>query len=283
MESVKEQVMLFLNSRLSSPNMTKCSLGLIGPPGVGKTHIARLLAKALDYPFEQLSLGGVGGTEFFKGHSYTYIGSQPGRIAKCMTRMGYKNGVLFFDEYEKISGNSDITSTLLHVTDPTQNSQFKDNYFDDVNIDLSNLWFMYSMNSPPQDDALRDRIFIVNVPGYNEKDKIDIMQNHLIPRALRNINRSTADINFSESVLKDIVKEVSPDQNTGVRPLERTITDIINKLNFILMHQNTQIMDAMSFKNVPTLSIPIKVSKKIMREVLLVDANTNSAPQNMYI
>ena len=139
------------------------------------------------------------------------------------------------------------------------------------------------MNSPPQDDALRDRIFIVNVPGYNEKDKIDIMQNHLIPRALRNINRSTADINFPESVLKDIVKEVSPDQNTGVRPLERTITDIINKLNFILMHQNTKIMDAMSFKNVPTLSIPLKVSKKIMREVLLVDTNTNSAPQNMYI
>ena len=283
MTSVKEQVMLFLNSRLSSPNMTKCSLGLIGPPGVGKTHIARLLAKALDYPFEQLSLGGVGGTEFFKGHSYTYVGSQPGRIAKCMTRMGYKNGVLFFDEYEKVSGNSDITSTLLHVTDPTQNSQFRDNYFDELNIDLSNLWFIYSMNSQPQDDALRDRIFIVNVPGYNEKDKIVIMRDHLIPRALKNINRAVNDITFPEAVLKDLVKEVSPDQNTGMRPLERSITDIINKLNFILMHQNTPIMDTMSFKNVPNLSIPLKVSKKIIREVLLVDSETTSAPQNMYI
>ena len=283
MTSVKEQVMLFLNSRLSSPNMTKCSLGLVGPPGVGKTHIARLLAKALDYPFEQLSLGGVGGSEFFKGHSYTYVGSQPGRIAKCMTRMGYKNGVLFFDEYEKVSGKSDITSTLLHVTDPTQNSQFRDNYFDELNIDLSNLWFIYSMNSPPLDDALRDRIFIVNVPGYNEKDKIVIMRDHLIPRALKNINRSAEDITFPESVLKDLVKEISPDQNTGMRPLERTITDIINKLNFILMHQNTPIMNTMSFKNVPSLSIPLKVNKKIIREVLLVDSQSSSAPQNMYI
>ena len=283
MTSVKEQVMLFLNSRLSSPNMTKCSLGLIGPPGVGKTHIARLLAKALDYPFEQLSLGGVGGPEFFKGHSYTYVGSQPGRIAKCMTRMGYKNGVLFFDEYEKVSGNSDVTSTLLHVTDPTQNSQFRDNYFDELNIDLSNLWFIYSMNSQPGDDALRDRIFIVNVPGYNEKDKIVIMRDHLVPRALRNINRSVGDITFPESVLKELIKEVSPDQNTGMRPLERSITDIVNKLNFILMHQNTPIMETMSFKNVPNLSLPLKVTKKIIREVLLVDSETASAPQNMYI
>ena len=145
MSEIKEQILLFINSKLLNPDMKGCCLGLIGPPGTGKTSIARIIAEVLDYPFEQISFGGVTNTEFIKGHDFTYIGSQPGAIAKSLSRMKYKNGILFLDEYEKISANKDIVSTLLHITDPSQNHIFRDQYLNDITIDLSAIWFIYSM------------------------------------------------------------------------------------------------------------------------------------------
>ena len=161
MADIKEQILLFINSKLLNPDMKGCCLGLIGPPGTGKTSIARIIAEVLDYPFEQISFGGVTNTEFIKGHDFTYIGSQPGIIAKSLTRMKYKNGILFFDEYEKISANKDIVSTLLHITDPSQNNTFRDQYLSDITIDLSSIWFIYSMNEFPEDSALKDRIYSI--------------------------------------------------------------------------------------------------------------------------
>ena len=149
MHEVKEQILTFINTRLVNPHVRGCSLGLIGPPGVGKTTIARLLASVMDTPFSQMSFGGVRDADFLKGHDFCYVGSRPGEIVRCISAMKYKNGILFMDEFEKIADNKAITSCLLHIVDPQQNHEFRDSYLRELKIDLSHLWFIYSMNGEP--------------------------------------------------------------------------------------------------------------------------------------
>ena len=132
---------------------------MIGPPGTGKTTIARLLSTVLETPFAQMSFGGVRNADFLKGHDFCYIGSRPGEIVRCLSSMQYKNGILFMDEFEKIADNKAITSCLLHIIDPQQNHEFRDSYLREVTIDLSYLWFIYSMNREPSDSALNDRLY----------------------------------------------------------------------------------------------------------------------------
>lgn len=239
MKQVKEQILLFVSSKIQNPHMKKCSLGLIGSPGTGKTHISRLLAKILNFPFEQISLGGISTPEFLKGHEYTYIGSQPGEIVKCLKRMKYKNGILFLDEFDKISNNKDICSALLHITDPIQNCEFKDNFLSEIDIDLSYLWFVYSMNEFPTDAALRDRIYTIEVPGYELEDKKYIIIDYLFPKALGNINTSEISIIISPKVAEHLIK-LTPNWDTcvGVRSIEKAVNNIISKIDFLIKHQD---------------------------------------------
>jgi len=240
MQKVKEQILIFLNSRIINPNMQKCSLGLLGPPGCGKTSIVKILADLLNFPLEQISLGGVHSPEFLKGHQYTYIGAEPGEIVKCLKRMKVKNGILFFDEYDKISGNKEVCSALLHITDSTQNNKFQDNYLSGINIDLSYLWFFYSMNSRPDDDALADRIFYVTIDGYSQTDKFYIVKNYLIKKAHKNMGWDPDSVVLSDDAIKYLVEKTSPPSNPGIRTLDHAITTIANKINFLYHHQNKQ-------------------------------------------
>ena len=239
MKSVKEQILLFVSAKLQNPHMKKCSLGLIGSPGVGKTHISRLLSKILDFPFEQISFGGVSSSDFLKGHEYTYIGAQPGEIVKCLKRMKYKNGILFFDEFDKISDNKDICSALLHITDPIQNCEFRDKYLSEITIDLSYLWFIYSMNSFPTDNALKDRIYTIHVEGYSIQDKICIVKDYLFPKSLTNINISPLSIIIKDDIGEYLIKKYTNwETDEGIRSLEKIVNNIVSKIDFIIKHQD---------------------------------------------
>lgn len=239
MTHVKEQLLLFISAKLQNPHMKKCSLGLIGAPGVGKTHISRLLAKILDFPFEQISFGGVSSADYLKGHEYTYIGAQPGEIVKCLKRMKYKNGILFLDEFDKISDNKDICAALLHITDPVQNSEFRDKYLSELTIDLSYLWFIYSMNNYPTDTALKDRIYTVTVEGYTIKDKICIVKDYLFPKSLKNINIYEKSILIDDDITDYLIKTYTNwEVDEGIRSLEKIVNNIVSKIDFIVKHQD---------------------------------------------
>lgn len=247
METIKEQILIFLNSRIINPRMQKCSLGLIGPPGTGKTAIVQLISSVLNYPLEQIKMGGIQSPEYLKGHQYTYIGAEPGEIVKCLCRMKtkdeeqpIKNGILFFDEYDKISDNKEVSSALLHITDSTQNHKFQDNFLSSITIDLSYLWFFYSMNEKPKDDALSDRIYYVHIDGYSQQDKFYIVRDYLLRKAHINMEWKPDSVSFEDKAITELIEKVSPPEIKGVRVLDDTIQMIARKINFLYHHQNRQ-------------------------------------------
>jgi ATP-dependent Lon protease len=263
MEKVKEQLMLFLNAKLQNSQMKGCSLGLIGCPGSGKTSIAKTLSKCLELPFAQISFGGVSDPEFLTGHDFTYIGSRPGEIVRSLQRMGYKNGILFLDEFEKVSSKKGITSSLLHITDFSQNNEFRDNYLADITIDLSNIWFIYSMNNYPEDSALRDRIFYIEVEGYSIKDKIQIVKNYLLPKALLNVGKLKDEISFvNEDAIYHFINKIDKNnEQKGVRTIEKAVKDLVNKIHFLVSNKdmlgNLQTTFKISFNDNKIRTYPI--------------------------
>jgi ATP-dependent Lon protease len=238
MEKIKEQILLFLSAKLMNPSMKRSNLGLVGPPGIGKTTIARMIAEIMDWGFEQISFGGMDKADFLKGHEYTYVGAQPGEIVKSLTRMGHKNGVLFLDELDKAADHPDIRAALLHLVDQSQNSEFHDNFLGEINIDLSHIWYVGSMNHPPEDAALADRWWIINVKGYNIEEKVTIMCKYILPEAIKNIGMKQEDVVLNAETARYIIKKLGTENEKGVRTVQKILCDIVNKIHFIWTHQN---------------------------------------------
>lgn len=243
------------------------------------TKISRLMADILDYPFQQISFGGITSPDYLSGHDYTYIGSKCGALAMAMCNMKYKNGILFMDEYDKIADNKDVTSLLLHVTDPSQNSEFRDKYLNEITIDLSNVWFIYSMNHIPYDTALSDRLFIVNLDGYTHKDKINIVRDYILPRALISMKRKIGDIVMSDTIISKMIERVSPISDKGVRTLERTVMDICQKISFII---DTEAM-RMSFSIPEVTSYPVEITDAILTRLTPIEDGMAYSVRMMYI
>lgn len=229
LEDVKDRILEFLAVRKIKPGHQGSILCFSGPPGVGKTSLGRSIARAMGREFWRFSLGGMRDEAEIKGHRRTYIGAMPGRILQGLKTSGSNNPVLMLDEVDKLGSDfrGDPSSALLEVLDPEQNHQFLDHYLD-IPFDLSNVMFLATANVLSQiPDALRDRMEVIELPGYLLSEKVEIGRRHLVPKQVDRHGLMGKHVSLSPAVLKKIVLEYT--REAGVRGLEKSIQAVCRK------------------------------------------------------
>lgn len=228
---VKERIAEYIAVRmLSKDNSAGTSLCLVGPPGVGKTTIAKSIARALNKDFAQLTLGGVHDEATIRGHRRTYIGAMSGRVLASLTRCKTNNPVFLLDEADKITRDmrGDPQSALLEVLDPNQNKIFRDNYLD-IPYDLSNVMFIVTANDiSTLDKPLLDRLEVIHIDGYMPDEKLSIAKQYLIPKQEKLCGLADGTISFTDGAILEIIDGYT--RESGVRELERKIASICRKI-----------------------------------------------------
>ena len=274
MKNVKEELMLQIINRFIKKRKSEQILSLVGCSGIGKTKIIHVMAQSLNLPFYHISLGGIKDGSFLDGFSNTYIGSRQGIIVDALIKMNCCNGIIFFDEIDKISDSpegAEVVNQLIHILDNTQNNMFYDKYVSDIPIDLSNIWFICSLNNSDYlNQVLRNRLYMIDVEGYGNSQKVEISKNILIPKKCKDYGLENQ-LFFDDSIIEYIVSK-NKKNDKGVRELKRNIDTICKRVDILRASIDKDgkygVLD-WTFK-IENLVFPLKLNKKHI-DILLND------------
>jgi ATP-dependent Lon protease len=285
LNDAKMQIMQMLGQLLTNPKAIGSAIAIHGPPGTGKTSLVKEgISKILNRPFAFIALGGATDSSFLEGHGYTYEGSTWGKIVQILIDSKCMNPVIYFDELDKISDTprgEEIAGILTHLTDTSQNSQFHDKYFAEINFDLSKCLFIFSYNDESKVNAiLKDRMYRIKTKGYSGKEKNVIANNYLLPRIREQVKFNEGDITIPDDVLS-YINETHCHKEDGVRNMKRCLEIIHTKLNLyrLMKHGSNLFEGEMSLK----VEFPFKVTKDIVDKLIKKEQENMSALYSMYV
>ena len=285
MYDIKEEILNYVAQCITQPDSKPRVLALCGQPGIGKTKIVRDgISKSLDRPMRCFSMGGIKDSSTFYGFDYTYVGSKYGAIVQSLIDCKIMNPILFFDELDKISNTkegNDIENLLIHLTDPVQNYDFNDKYFNGIPIDLSKSLLIFSFNDIENiSPILRDRLHIINIPNPSVKDKVNIASKFFVKEFLNNFKLNEEEVIFDNEILKYIIDRYT-DNESGVRKLKRCIETICMKINTSkLLGECVKELNLSTSKI--NISLPIKLSREHIDVLLHVKEFKNDKIPFMY-
>ena len=290
LDDAKLQILQMMGQWITNPDAMGSAIAIHGPAGTGKTSIAKEgISKILGREFAFISLGGAGDASFLEGHSYTYEGSLWGKIVQILIDSKCMNPVIYFDELDKLSDSArgqEITGILTHLIDKSQNSQFHDKYFSEVDFDLSKCLFIFSYNDENLvNPILRDRMYRIKTKGYDCAEKVVIAKKYMLPKIREQINFQEGDIVIPDDVLQYIISTPRFTQKEeGVRNLNRCLEIIHTKLNlFRLMHTENNDIPILGKKVDIKVTFPYTVSKKDVDILIQNDENQNQSLLAMYV
>lgn len=255
LEKIKERILEYIAVKKLSPEISGQILCFVGPPGVGKTSIAKSIARALNKKYVRIALGGVRDEADIRGHRKTYVGSMPGRIVNGLKLAGSNNPVILLDEIDKITrdAHGDPSSALLEVLDSEQNKSFRD-HFIELPLDLSKCLFITTANTVETiPSALLDRLEIIHMDSYSENEKISIAKNHLIPKQLKQHGLTKRNAAFTDDGISELINSYT--KESGVRNLEREIANICRKIAMLVVNGEAKSVLVDSAKVVELLGV----------------------------
>jgi ATP-dependent Lon protease len=284
LNDAKMQIMQMLGQLITNPKAIGTAIAIHGPPGTGKTSLVKEgISKILNRPFAFIALGGATDSSFLEGHGYTYEGSTWGKIVQILIDSKCMNPVIYFDELDKISDTprgEEIAGILTHLTDTSQNSQFHDKYFAEINFDLSKCLFIFSYNDETKvNPILKDRMYRIKTKGYNQKEKTNISKNYLLPRICEQVRFNNSEIIIPEPTVHYIIDNHC-NKEDGVRNLKRCLEIIHTKLNlYRLMKPGSNLFEQdMSLK----VEFPFTVTKDIVDKLIKRENENISAFYSIY-
>jgi ATP-dependent Lon protease len=287
LNDAKLQIIQMLGQFITNPKAVGTSIAIHGPPGTGKTSLVKEgISKILNRPFSFIALGGATDSSVLEGHSYTYEGSIWGKIVQILADSKCMNPIIYFDELDKVSDTpkgEEIIGILTHLTDATQNSQFHDKYFSELDLDLSKCLFIFSYNDESKiNPILKDRMYRIQTKGYNSKEKYVIVNDYLLPKIRDQVKFSEEDIIIPKETISHLMEHhVVCNQEKGVRNLKRCLEIIYTKLNlFRLMETDNNLFEKdMAIK----VEFPMIVTRDVVDKLIKNDKENISALYSMYM